>query len=363
MRDNCGIHHNTTFYICVTSNNTTTRVSDNAQVYSNALTGSIFSNYDNATPFDTIVITGGRIHHNTSGAQFGPKTNCIVTITGGSFDHNGGTNDVGFKLVNNAAIKISGGSFSNNTSEAEGTAVTTRANATESLIEITGGKFIGNKSADGAVVCVMTKGSGLFNRVSISGASAAASPLFADNIATGDGGAVWLPDHDSLTLGPNVRFKDNRASRYRYGSANPADISIGARAVVDPQDLTFTSPFVFAFNNADVNADFTNPSDQTAPFVRFDPQGGDIEPPEQIIDPTGNLLASRPENPRKYDKVFTGWYTEPAGGIKWDFSTMPVTAGMTARASQYGLYLYAHWRGLNSLEQCQKRWTKGKRTP
>jgi hypothetical protein len=193
----------------------------------------------------------------------------------------------------------------------------------------------------------------------VSGGSPAAAPLFADNIATGDGGAIAVKEYNNLTIGPNVRFQNNQAGKYYDGMTNPT----GANLNIDYTNVTFTNPFHFAFNNADVTADPSIPANYTAPYVRFDPQGGDVQPAEQIIDPAGDMLAAAPSvNPRLFGKVFKGWFTEPIGGVKWDFSK-PVTDGMTSPAAEFGLTLYAQYRDPNNHERCIQRWSKGRRTP
>jgi hypothetical protein len=131
------------------------------------------------------------------------------------------------------------------------------------------------------------------------------------------------------------------------GAATPARIGRAARAAaVDYTGVTFTSPFVHAFNNADIRADFTDPTGDIAPFVMFDTGAG--TPTEIIIDPTGDQLVPKPADPPpKGANKFSGWFTAQTGGIKWDFSTRKVTDQTESGAvgtSQYGLYLYARWQ-------------------
>ncbi|MCI2061758.1 MAG: InlB B-repeat-containing protein [Eubacteriaceae bacterium] len=65
--------------------------------------------------------------------------------------------------------------------------------------------------------------------------------------------------------------------------------------------------------------------------VSFDSQGGSAVGPIKDVK-TGSTI-TRPADPTYRGFIFDGWYTEPTGGVKYDFST-PVTADLT---------LYAHW--------------------
>jgi predicted outer membrane repeat protein len=302
--------------------------------------------------YDNIEIMGGRIYNNTNNNIISLYGNAVAVMSGGSIDHNYG--GIGITLTKNSIFNMSGGSISYNTSTSTargGIISTSPSQATETQVKITGGKFIGNKCYKGGVIGIEPSGTDPGNRLTVSGASKWNRPEFIDNTAETDGGAIFVADYSRLTLGPNVLFSGNKASKYFDGGVDLGN--------TNNSGMSFTKPFHFAYSNADVNYDPSDPTNHIVPFVKFDTQGGGDDPPEQIIDPSGDLLVEQPPSPHRYNKVFTGWYTEPQGGIKWDFSTMPVASGMVTRASQYGVYLYAHWRNLNAKELCKRRWTKG----
>ena len=66
--------------------------------------------------------------------------------------------------------------------------------------------------------------------------------------------------------------------------------------------------------------------------VSFDSQGGSSVASQSV---KGYRTASKPGDPTREGYEFAGWYTSPAGGSAYDFSS-PVTSDVK---------LYAHWRG------------------
>lgn len=74
------------------------------------------------------------------------------------------------------------------------------------------------------------------------------------------------------------------------------------------------------------------PTVATIYTVVFDLNGGTGEAPPQTVEKDG--LLSAPETPNKDGYDFSGWFTDKTGGVRWNFETNVVTAGIT---------LYARW--------------------
>jgi len=65
--------------------------------------------------------------------------------------------------------------------------------------------------------------------------------------------------------------------------------------------------------------------------VMYDAQNGT---PPLVIEATEGSLLSMPTNPTRAGYTFAGWWTEPVGGVLWDFGVDTVSAD---------LVLYGHW--------------------
>jgi uncharacterized repeat protein (TIGR02543 family) len=302
-------------------------LADDAEIRDNIIHG-IVASLDARSPASArFRMSGGKIVYNhgvgTGQVCIGIHSHSTADITGGEISYNNSPNGHSGIWVNapTASATISGGTFKHNTSGLDGGAFF--CGVPNVPIGVSNCSFIGNQAPNG--------------------------------------GAIYVPDYNTLTLGPNVRFENNRADRYYHNDSYTPVVRAGTRALsYDPAGVTCTAPFLNPFNNADVSADGTDPLSEIAPFIQFNLEGGKGNLAEQIVMPS--QLASEPPNPTKSGYAFTGWYTSQTGGVKWDFNTMiPSEHLAVERAGQYGIVLYAHWKNvLSQKELCRLRWRKGR---
>ena len=83
--------------------------------------------------------------------------------------------------------------------------------------------------------------------------------VFTGNRASEDGGAIWVRDLNTLYVEPPVIFSNNRASQGYF--IDPADIQLHQSHI---HATVFTTPFLYGYNNFDINYRSDMPYDEDA---------------------------------------------------------------------------------------------------
>lgn len=137
------------------------------------------------------------------------------------------------------------------------------------------------------------------------------------------GGTV--PATSTETAGATVTVPSSQPTRTGYtftgwkASFNNTLYQSGGSFSMPAQDITMT-------------AQWRSNADPVTYTVSFDSQGGSAVSSITGVQPNATIKA--PATPARTNYTFLGWYTNPAGTTKWNFSTDRVTGNMT---------LYAKW--------------------
>ncbi|MDR1795270.1 MAG: InlB B-repeat-containing protein [Erysipelotrichaceae bacterium] len=268
--------------------------------------------------FGTVTIESGTIssNHADQGNGGGIFNFGDLVINGGTITENSASGGGGIYtnvyLTNNTTVTINGGYITKNTAT-----VGAGLSVYEGDIFINGGTFSGNvaSGAGGAIDYNTLNG----KKLTISNAT------FTNNKARVGGGAIGINGSNlsQLEIGANVVFSNNDIDGQAY------DIDDDDKALYENQvnpDTTWTDPFTQGYNNVDIEYY----GDIQIMLVYFDSDYGSNVDTQMVVR---GGLATKPEDPTKYQRFFSGWYTEAALTNKYDFAT-PVTADMI---------LYAKW--------------------
>ena len=129
--------------------------------------------------------------------------------------------------------------------------------------------------------------------------------------------------------GKDYIFSINREDGYRYDVAGT--VRGKAVEVRDNGDGTYTVAGESMHGNLriDVTKTRTPGVDQADVTVTFDPMNGEST---WVVSAEAGSLIAEPGKPERRGYDFTGWYTEPTAGNKWDFSTRKVEHDVTLSA-------------------------------
>lgn len=161
-----------------------------------------------------------------------------------------------------------------------------------------------NISADGSTIGFMSRATDLIADVTTTG-----QQVFTYDVVTGTTSLVTL---GSSGIGGNAN--SNRPSLNADGSL--LTFHSDATDLMDAGATQLRQVFL-VHRGIEFNVTFDAQND-TKPLVVTVAEGSPV---------------AQPTDPTKAGYVFAGWWTDPTGGVLWDFST-PITADMT---------LYAHW--------------------
>lgn len=255
-------------------------------------------------------LVGGTISKNSAGQDGGGFYGSTAFIADCTVSSNEAQESGGGLFVDVLTIEP-GSIISNNRTGETGGGV-----HAEQSIEMNGGIVSGNTAKNGGGL--ESFGEVLFNSGTITG-----------NTALQDGGGIYTTDLALVTAGPTAIFSYNVASR-------AYDIKDSDRALYAANILTpyITQPFVYAYNNYDIN--YLGNNLLYIYRVDFDSQGGSLVDSVSVI---AGATVPKPQDPVRPGYTFTGWFKDPAATIPWDFST-PINSNLT---------LYAGWNSTPSF--------------
>jgi uncharacterized repeat protein (TIGR02543 family) len=158
------------------------------------------------------------------------------------------------------------------------------------------------------------------------------SVLFRDNVAGGDGGAIWISyaELPALTVDAGVTFTDNVAATARC--ILPVDYAVYVANIAATAWTANTG--CVADTGSGLTANGYNNFDiayTAGALVQFNSQGGSAINSQPVA--TGNAAVMPSTPPTRVGYIFGGWFTESSATTLFDFATV-IAHNMT---------LYAKW--------------------
>ncbi|MCL1983324.1 MAG: InlB B-repeat-containing protein, partial [Clostridiales bacterium] len=259
-------------------------------------------------------LQGGGVHNYRTGIDFP----AVFTMTGGEISSNEATSGGG--VYTNSTFTMSAGRIANNKGSYGGGVYNLRpGEALDAVFTMNGGEVCGNTAIDGGGV--YTNGSVIVN-----------NGKFYDNIASNDGGGIWV-DYNYLnrvSVSAAAEFSTNSA--VKSYARNPADDLLYETQI---KCTRWTVPLTQGYNNYDISYKYgAGLHDVT---VTFNGNGGTVAPENaaRTLTAGASLGANMPGDPNWGGHVFLGWNTMPDG---------TGTAFSSATTVDNDIEVFAQWR-------------------